>query len=72
MWAIFKVRYRILFRVFVKSSLACSIFQLISTLINRKDVVYLLFVVCRDLYWRWRVVYLYWQQVVYILPKSVW
>jgi hypothetical protein len=50
MWAIFKVRCGILFGVLVKSSLACPVFQLISTLIDRKDVVYLLFIVCGDLY----------------------
>ena len=50
MWAIFKVRYGILFGVLVKSSPACLIFQLISTLTNRKDIVYLPFIICRDLY----------------------
>jgi hypothetical protein len=50
MWAIFKVRYGILFGVLVKSSLACPIFQLISTLIDHKDIVYLLFIICGDLY----------------------
>jgi hypothetical protein len=50
MWAIFKVRCGILFGVLVKSHLACPVFQLILMLIDRKDVVYLLFVVCGDLY----------------------